>query len=185
MSALVPGLIIDHISAKAAYPSVCVFYPAEGVSDIQRKQMVTQRGTNVSVFGVRGNFDDCQTAVKEAFNDAAFNVELHERHWGTSHGESWPMLRSERACASSRRSTRRGGDPWQNGTDESFNGKLRDEYLSMEWFRSRLEATAIMETWRQRYNAVRPHSSLSYLTSHEFKKQEEQSAANHRGEAAL
>jgi threonine synthase len=66
--------------ADRTHTRVCVFYPADGVSDIQRKQMVTQRGKNVSVFGVRGNFDDCQTAVKEAFNDAAFNVELHERH---------------------------------------------------------------------------------------------------------
>jgi threonine synthase len=66
--------------ADRAHTRVCVFYPADGVSDIQRKQMVTQRGSNVSVFGVRGNFDDCQTAVKEAFNDAAFEVELHERH---------------------------------------------------------------------------------------------------------
>ena len=32
------------------------------------------------------------------------------------------------------------GKPWQNGTNESFNGKLRDECLSMEWFRNRLEA---------------------------------------------
>jgi len=39
------------------------------VSDIQRKQMVTQHGANVGVFGVRGNFDDCQTAVKAAFTD--------------------------------------------------------------------------------------------------------------------
>jgi len=59
---------------------VAVFYPAEGVSDIQRKQMVTQRGGNVSVFGMRGNFDDCQNAVKAAFNDEVFNAELHERH---------------------------------------------------------------------------------------------------------
>lgn len=61
------------------------------------------------------------------------------------------------------------GKPWQNGTDESFNGKLRDECLNMEWFRSRREAAAIIETWRQHYNAVRPHSSLAYLTPHEFK----------------
>lgn len=61
------------------------------------------------------------------------------------------------------------GKPWQNGTDESFNGKLRDECLSMEWFRSREEAKVIIETWRRHYNAVRPHSSLDYLTPNEFK----------------
>ena len=59
---------------------IAVFYPAEGVSDIQRKQMVTQRGDNVAVFGVRGNFDDCQTAVKAAFGDPDFNMELHRKH---------------------------------------------------------------------------------------------------------
>ena len=61
------------------------------------------------------------------------------------------------------------GKPWQNGTDESFNGKLRDECLSMEWFRTRREAVAVIEAWRQHYNAVRPHSSLGYLTPHEFR----------------
>jgi putative transposase len=61
------------------------------------------------------------------------------------------------------------GKPWQNGTDESFNGKSRDECLSMEWFRTRAEAAAIIETWRQHYNAVRPHSSLGYLTPIEFR----------------
>jgi len=63
------------------------------------------------------------------------------------------------------------GKPWQNGADESFNGKLRDECLSLEWFRSRKEAAVIIEAWRQHYNAVRPHSSLNYLTPHEFKRQ--------------
>ena len=61
------------------------------------------------------------------------------------------------------------GKPWQNGTDESFNGKLRDECLSLEWFRSRREAAVVIEAWRRHYNAVRPHSSLNYLTPHEFK----------------
>ena len=63
------------------------------------------------------------------------------------------------------------GKPWQNGTNESFNGKFRDECLSVEWFRSRREAQVIIETWRRHYNAVRPHSSLDYLTPIEFKQQ--------------
>lgn len=61
------------------------------------------------------------------------------------------------------------GKPWQNGADESFNGKLRDECLSLEWFRSRDEARVVIESWRRHYNAVRPHSSLGYLTPIEFK----------------
>ncbi len=52
------------------------------------------------------------------------------------------------------------GKRWQYGTDESFNGKFRDECLSLEWFRSRQEAKAIIEGCRQHYNTVRPHSSL-------------------------
>lgn len=51
------------------------------------------------------------------------------------------------------------GKPWQNGSNESFNGKLRDECPSLEWFRSRAEAKVVIETWRCHYNAVRPHSS--------------------------
>jgi putative transposase len=60
------------------------------------------------------------------------------------------------------------GKPWQNGVGESFNGKFRDECLSLEWFRSRTEAKAIVEAWRRHYNEVRPHSSLGYLTPAEF-----------------
>ncbi len=56
------------------------------------------------------------------------------------------------------------GKPWQNGTAESFNGKFRDECLSMEWFRSRAEAKAVIEGWRRHYNTVRPHSSLGNMT---------------------
>ena len=60
------------------------------------------------------------------------------------------------------------GKPWQNGVTESFNGKFRDECLSLEWFRSRAEAKVIIEAWRQHYNEVRPHSSLDYLTPNQF-----------------
>lgn len=62
------------------------------------------------------------------------------------------------------------GKPWQNGTTESFNGKFRDECLSMEWFRNRLEARVVIEDWRQHYNRVRPHSSLNYETPEAFSK---------------
>ena len=61
------------------------------------------------------------------------------------------------------------GKPWQNGMDESFNGKFRDECLSIEWFRSRAEARVLIEVWRRHYNQVRPHSSLEDLTPIEFK----------------
>ena len=61
------------------------------------------------------------------------------------------------------------GKPWQNGHDESFNGKFRDECLSMEWFRNRHEAVPIIEAWRRHYSEVRPHSSLDYQTPIEFK----------------
>lgn len=61
------------------------------------------------------------------------------------------------------------GKPWQNGADESFNGKFRDECLSLEWLRSRRQAAVINEAWRRHYNAVRPYSSLNYMTPHEFK----------------
>jgi threonine synthase len=66
--------------ADRDHTNIVVFYPAEGVSDIQRKQMVTQHGGNVGVFGVRGNFDDCQSAVKAAFADETFASELQGRH---------------------------------------------------------------------------------------------------------
>lgn len=75
------------------------------------------------------------------------------------------------------------GKPWQNGTDESFNGKFRDECLDMEWFRSRAEAVVVIETWRQHYNEVRPHSSLGYLTPNEFTKSLKKS--DHREERVL
>ena len=63
------------------------------------------------------------------------------------------------------------GKPWQNGTDESFNGKFRNECLSLEWFRNRMEAKIGIEHWRRHDNEERPHMSLGDLTPAEFKKQ--------------
>ncbi|MDR1422829.1 MAG: threonine synthase, partial [Coriobacteriales bacterium] len=63
-----------------AHTNIVVFYPQGGVSDVQFLQMATQRGNNVGVFGVKGNFDDCQTAVKAAFNDPVFNEWLASKH---------------------------------------------------------------------------------------------------------
>jgi putative transposase len=68
------------------------------------------------------------------------------------------------------------GKPWQNGVTESFNGKFRDECLSLEWFRSRAEAKVVIEAWRRHYNQVRPHSSLGYLTPNEFAAQQKNPA---------
>lgn len=54
------------------------------------------------------------------------------------------------------------GSPWENGYNESFNGKLRDELLNGEIFYTLKEAKVLIERWRQHYNTIRPHSSLGY-----------------------
>ncbi len=54
------------------------------------------------------------------------------------------------------------GSPWENGYNESFNGKLRDELLNGEIFYTLKEAKVMIKRWRQEYNTVRPHSSLRY-----------------------
>ena len=54
------------------------------------------------------------------------------------------------------------GSPWDNGYIESFNGKLRDELLDREVFDTLWEAQVLVESWRQEYNHVRPHSALGY-----------------------
>ena len=56
---------------------IIVFYPKDGVSHIQERQMVTQRGANTHVVAIKGNFDDAQSAVKRMFNDPALNEEVH------------------------------------------------------------------------------------------------------------
>lgn len=58
---------------------IAVLYPNDGISDIQYKQMATQEGSNVAVWGVEGNFDDCQNAVKTVFADKEFAQKLLEK----------------------------------------------------------------------------------------------------------
>ena len=73
---------------------ILVFYPQDGVSDIQRLQMVTQSGGNVSVCAVEGNFDDAQTGVKRIFSDRELAAELAEKGWFLSSANSinWGRL---------------------------------------------------------------------------------------------
>jgi putative transposase len=54
------------------------------------------------------------------------------------------------------------GSPWENGYNESFNGKFRDELLNGEIFYTLKEAKVLIEQWRRHYNTIRPHSSLNY-----------------------
>ena len=56
------------------------------------------------------------------------------------------------------------GQPWRNGFIESFNGRLRDECLSVNQFYSLNHAKGIIGIWKEDYNTTRPHSSLGYLT---------------------
>ncbi len=57
---------------------IMVFYPSDGVSDMQKMQMCTQEGSNVNVVAVKGNFDDCQTAVKKIFTSKEINKNLKD-----------------------------------------------------------------------------------------------------------
>ncbi len=58
---------------------ICVFYPENGVSELQKKQMTTQKGENVKVCAITGNFDDAQSGVKEIFSDKKIAKELEEK----------------------------------------------------------------------------------------------------------
>ena len=54
------------------------------------------------------------------------------------------------------------GSPWENGYNESFNGKPRDELFNGETFTKLLEVKVLIEQWRKEYNQFRSHSSLNY-----------------------
>lgn len=73
---------------------IIVFYPSEGVSDIQKQQMITQAGKNVKVFGIEGNFDDAQRGVKEIFGNTALANELEKKGYSFSSANSinWGRL---------------------------------------------------------------------------------------------
>ena len=60
------------------------------------------------------------------------------------------------------------GKPTQNGRMESFNGRLRDEFLNVSWFQNLFDAKRKGAAWKREYNEERPHSSLGYLTPHEY-----------------
>lgn len=74
--------------------SIVVFYPYGGVSEIQRLQMATTDGSNTSVVAVRGNFDDCQTGVKELFADSLLRTQLRGKGMELSSANSinWGRL---------------------------------------------------------------------------------------------
>lgn len=67
---------------------IIVFYPKNGVSPIQEKQMVTQKGDNTYVIGIKGNFDDAQTGVKKMFSDEAFGQALDQAGYQFSSANS-------------------------------------------------------------------------------------------------
>ena len=73
---------------------ILVFYPHNGVSDVQKLQMITQSGKNVGVAAVYGNFDDAQTGVKKIFGDRDFAEELSAKGWFLSSANSinWGRL---------------------------------------------------------------------------------------------
>ncbi|MDA8097250.1 MAG: threonine synthase [Clostridia bacterium] len=73
---------------------IMVFYPEQGVSEVQKRQMVTQEGGNVSVVAVRGNFDDAQSGVKAIFTDETVKADLAIRGYKFSSANSinWGRL---------------------------------------------------------------------------------------------
>ena len=73
---------------------ILVFYPVEGVSEVQRRQMVTQEGGNVGVVAVEGNFDDAQTGVKKIFSSTVMRELLAQKNLKLSSANSinWGRL---------------------------------------------------------------------------------------------
>ena len=74
--------------AEVEGTKIIVFYPKNGVSPIQEKQMVTQKGDNTFVVGIHGNFDDAQTGVKKIFGDTEFAALMEEKGYQFSSANS-------------------------------------------------------------------------------------------------
>ncbi|MDR2532608.1 MAG: threonine synthase [Oscillospiraceae bacterium] len=74
--------------------SVTVFFPEDGVSLMQKRQMTTQEGANIRVCAVKGNFDDCQTGVKEIFSDSDLKAQLAEKDmvFSSANSINWGRL---------------------------------------------------------------------------------------------
>lgn len=73
---------------------IMVFYPEDGVSSMQKRQMTTQEGNNVYVIAVKGNFDDCQNAVKAAFTDIGIETDIakHGMVFSSANSINWGRL---------------------------------------------------------------------------------------------
>ena len=108
-------------------------------------------------------------ALEEAMEEFGFPEEIisdngteftsnNVLQWCHQRGQSWKYIAP--------------GKPYQNGSIESFNGKLRDECLNENWFLSLEEAKIIIEKWREEYNNERPHSALGGKTPNELRKEQ-------------
>lgn len=73
---------------------IMVFYPDNGVSEVQKYQMITQTGKNVNVFGVKGNFDDTQSGVKKIFTDKELIREMEKKNlkFSSANSINWGRL---------------------------------------------------------------------------------------------
>lgn len=76
--------------------------------------------------------------------------------------DAWAYRRGVKLCFS------RPGKPTDNAFCKSFNGKLRDEFLSTHWFENMADVRVHLEKWREEYNRFRPHSSLGDLSPLEW-----------------
>jgi len=104
--------------------------------------------------GLRGGAPKC--IVSDNGTELTSRVVLQ---WAQEHGVEWHYITP--------------GKPQENGFTESFNGKLRDEFLNENLFSTLAEAQRLAAEWLYDYNHVRPHSSLNYLTPMEVLKQQE------------